>query len=971
MADSTLNGSAPIGAMQHQDAQTWGDGPNNNPDFSQYFGPSSGPIATNPYDKFGYTNFDLPDAYKGRNMFLRDTIDGFIMEDTSWYTSAALPYVKTNEHHFVWNEWHFDTPLVGMVPEEGVSRLIRSSKRSFKESTVRRGIAFQLEHGFMNTPEGRDQYVMNLRQIQQSVQETANHDVIAALLNCRRYDREWEKKHGVLNRPFAQLMRREVNQWGIVQKNPNGLDRMHEEYKQRLGRWKVTPDMWIFPPKLCLYLTMVPPEKTRYSEVGPEGPAKFNAGPSALTHFRGVRVFETREFDIYDGDLPIDLLRRQQQIGEFNVMGDPWRHATKDDVAKGYKSEHRDIIIYNEEQDNWSRIGFTEALKNADDRPGFADDGRWEGYEAKAPDDDMYYNNATGTDETRIKFFGQMDDKFLSNSSIERVAACLKHTHKAYNHEKGKLMKVQSLMSVMKYDPNANVPMFKKASGGVSALDPVLVAEHVVALNVDSTGTFVTDMAARLTDPGDKQRFLHGLTNALASKTDLKSHKNLYKAMTKRAPKGTEEVRGYLVSSPFWDASLDPSTVAAGDGWESTNEVWDPKYANDPNWRAGDPATNYTTASKVAYTPGGNTWDDTPWAIAARATSAQSRHHEAARPSRGSDFSRYDADAMDDILGMGAGAKFARVGGQRDRVHLHDALESKLPSCSSGDTDHDLVQELNDTNNKALIKRFNEFKDNAWAQWFLCLTATNKNLAALAENNIWIPFNIVLLRPHMTYEMCSAVLMKGGMETGMTAVGHNDFQLGDNVADKMHYGNYTFKSKAFVQQPRNVIIAENIFAQGYVQGNGVKMVSRSAYTNPDNSEDAGCMHVWVVPYDNNGKAEYQSPMDLTGRFANSSSDLHIHGAGHYHGAWASRRDVRENTDRFAADGTVFTENQMDRLNTVCYHGHQFSYNRHSGSHDVVKRNTGHWGPNVYPGCGVVRNGEQQNFREMNYVDCPQ
>jgi len=56
---------------------------------------------------------------------------------------------------------HFNQTLAGRVPHEGISRLITSSKRAFKDHTVRRGLAFILEHGFMNTAEGREQYRRN------------------------------------------------------------------------------------------------------------------------------------------------------------------------------------------------------------------------------------------------------------------------------------------------------------------------------------------------------------------------------------------------------------------------------------------------------------------------------------------------------------------------------------------------------------------------------------------------------------------------------------------------------------------------------------------------------------------------------------------------------------------------------------------------------------------------------------------
>jgi len=43
----------------------------------------------------------------------------------------------------------------------------------------------------MDTEEGRRQYMLNIQQIAQSVQETNNYDVLATLLNCREYERKF------------------------------------------------------------------------------------------------------------------------------------------------------------------------------------------------------------------------------------------------------------------------------------------------------------------------------------------------------------------------------------------------------------------------------------------------------------------------------------------------------------------------------------------------------------------------------------------------------------------------------------------------------------------------------------------------------------------------------------------------------------------------------------------------------------
>jgi hypothetical protein len=53
-------------------------------------------------------------------------------------------------------------------------------------------------------------------------------------------------------------------------------------------------------------------------------------------------------------------------------------------------------------------------------------------------------------------------------------------------------------------------------------------------------------------------------------------------------------------------------------------------------------------------------------------------------------------------------------------------------------------------------------------------------------------------------------------------------------------------------------------------------------------------------------------------------------------------------------------------NTICYRGHRFSYDVTSEQHAAVTVNTGHWGPNVYPGCGRVRAGEMKYFEKVDY-----
>lgn len=109
-----------VGQMSADPANMW----------HQFFGPPIGEIKTNPYDKYQYETYTLPDAYAGKNIFLRDTIEGFIQENNTWYTTVCLPAQITDQIHLRWNAFHFDQALASVVPEEGISRLITSSRKA-------------------------------------------------------------------------------------------------------------------------------------------------------------------------------------------------------------------------------------------------------------------------------------------------------------------------------------------------------------------------------------------------------------------------------------------------------------------------------------------------------------------------------------------------------------------------------------------------------------------------------------------------------------------------------------------------------------------------------------------------------------------------------------------------------------------------------------------------------------------------
>jgi len=252
--------------------------------------------------------------------------------------------------------------------------------------------------------------------------------------------------------------------------------------------------------------------------------------------------------------------------------------------------------------------------------------------------------------------------------------------------------------------------------------------------------------------------------------------------------------------------------------------------------------------------------------------------------------------------------------------------------------------------------------------------------------------------------MSSAILMKSGYETGATFVGHSDFELGDDVISKLHYGNFTFYSKAVVTNPKNIIIAENVFCQGYVRGDGVRFFDVHTQDNrgaprpggpagarhpgvavpngyhPENGEHTRSLISVVIPYGSGDMLP--NPLDIEGHtaydVANPPREMDVTAPGgvkpsYYMDAnwvseWFQLHEFSRDRLDVASEPFITYEKQQ---NTVCYRGHQFSYDPSSQTHTSVTVNTGHWGKNIYPGCGAVRAGEVKYLESQRFNPRPQ
>jgi hypothetical protein len=271
-------------------------------------------------DAFARETYNLPKAYEGRNLFLENVLDYLITNESDWYTTIALPWVKTDQLSVQWEIFRFNKTLFDLEPEQGPPRYVSAEREARSDRLVRRGLGFIIEHGFYETEEGRQHYLMNLRQISDSVHETAYFGVMSALLTAHDYYKAHKAEHGPVRTNFGDLTRQERNRWAIVQKDEHGLHMLDAEIKHEMRRHGREHNMIVLPDATSMYVTMVPEYQKEYYRHGPGVADNLNKGEDNMLTFRGSRVVESKPFDIDFIGEGIDLLLRERQIGEYFVM---------------------------------------------------------------------------------------------------------------------------------------------------------------------------------------------------------------------------------------------------------------------------------------------------------------------------------------------------------------------------------------------------------------------------------------------------------------------------------------------------------------------------------------------------------------------------------------------------------------------------------------------------------------------------
>lgn len=324
-------------------------------DYENFFGPSARDIKTDLQRFKRHGRWHLPDVLQGPNPWLTDRIDGLITDATnSPFTTKILPYryKEDVDGKIKWNVWSFDEGMASRVPYESAARTLTQSKRSFAGYMVRQGMAIVLEHNFMMTAKGRENFKNQLNQLIGSIQYTNDLDVHMALVLAPSYQKTMQERYYTSDKSPSQLCREYADLFGMMQKNVNALDILIEEGKAILRTWGgPMPDFLLCNSKLTFQMTMSP-EKTNYITQGIDGVKRLRQGPD-LGNYRGLSIVHTRSFAMETGQHPRDVLRRRVRTAEY------YR------IPPNPKNRDREFEFYNEERDTFFTLSFLDLLQYA------------------------------------------------------------------------------------------------------------------------------------------------------------------------------------------------------------------------------------------------------------------------------------------------------------------------------------------------------------------------------------------------------------------------------------------------------------------------------------------------------------------------------------------------------------------------------------------------------------------------------
>jgi len=239
----------------------------------------------------------------------------------------------------------------------------------------------------------------------------------------------------------------------------------------------------------------------------------------------------------------------------------------------------------------------------------------------------------------------------------------------------------------------------------------------------------------------------------------------------------------------------------------------------------------------------------------------------------------------------------------------------------------------------------------------------------LAERDVLLPCQFLLMRPHCTYRTRYGIKCADGGNTGYFFFGHSSMNIAHAASTKTGLMHYTAYMSPVVTQPKNVYVVEDLFCENYYGGMGSDFWTLKGYLEKQANRTKRSIICTMLPLNMD---ELESKIDVRGQWYTEVRqklvDTERFNKMCYPGAARTAMLLQWwDPVRKGALGNQIARSRNVDINFVCFQGVQFRYNSKSETWGDATIEQGHFGPDVYPGCGKVRKGALRYLSRANYT----
>ena len=291
-----------------------------------------------------------------------------LIEKTKASESFPLSILAPLQRHdgsldFTWDLLLFNKHMLDREPEQTLPRMLSSTRKSGMTSMQRYGICLMLECTFMETPVGRQTFLMNLEQMRIATIETMSYGAMVAMMehkpfvdsNSRIAQAAENESMGIQD--LNKLFQREVAQWGCVHKDIYGWATLQENMRTELearadgGGGRQTT---VGPNGIVKFM-----HQSHHSRYYLDGPSAENIAKAR----QGTAIIESRQFSLGPHTQAHDPNFRRRTIGAFKTMHDLELVSTL--KPEEYETQFLDIIGYDQNKDAFYRFRYHQYYKYA------------------------------------------------------------------------------------------------------------------------------------------------------------------------------------------------------------------------------------------------------------------------------------------------------------------------------------------------------------------------------------------------------------------------------------------------------------------------------------------------------------------------------------------------------------------------------------------------------------------------------